>query len=131
MAGSRTYRSQNVESMDLESMLLGREGQLCVVGVDVGKGKLYLVIRWANSETSSPVVVSRPSQIGVGIGFLQKLSADRELRVAMEPSGTYGDVFRYVCHRPGLSVERVSPQASNRHAEVLHLKVVDGEKEAA
>ena len=118
MTGSRTYRSQNVESMDLESMLLGREGQRCVVGVDVGKSKLYLVIRWANGEASSPVVVSQPSQIGVGIGFLQKLSAGRELRVAMEPSGTYGDVFRYACHRAGLSVERVSPQASNRHAEV-------------
>ena len=26
MTGSRTYRSQNVESMDLESTLLGREG---------------------------------------------------------------------------------------------------------
>ena len=115
---SRTYRSVNVQKVEISSILAGRDGQAAVVGVDVGKEKLYLVIRWSDGRTERPVVVSQPEELGLAIEFIQAVAANRDLRVAMEPSGTYGDVFRYACHKAALSVERVSPVASNRHAEV-------------
>ncbi len=94
------------------------DGQAAVVGVDVGKEKLYLVVRWSNGQTHRPVVVLQPEEIGLALQFLKRLSSGRTLQVAMEPSGTYGDAFRYACQGAGLSVFRVSPVASNRHAEV-------------
>ena len=118
MTNSRTYRSQNVQAVKLEGMLAGREGQAAVVGVDVGKEKLYLVVRWPDGQTEHPVVVKQPEELGMAVEFLKRLAKDRKLRVALEPSGTYGDAFRYACHGAGQAVERVSPVASNRHAEV-------------
>ncbi|MDA8377522.1 MAG: transposase [Planctomycetia bacterium] len=118
MVNSKTYRGQNVQKVDVAQMVAGREGQAAVVGVDTGKKNLYLAVRWGDGQTDRPVVVSQPEELGLAVDFLQRLSAGRNLRVAIEPSGTYGDAFRYDCHRVGLSVERVSPVASNRHAEV-------------
>lgn len=120
MVNSRTYRSQNVQNVDVAQMVSGRGGQVPVVGVDVGKEKLYLVVRWPDGQTERPVVVLQPDELGLAIELLQGLvpACQEKLRVAMEPSGTYGDAFRYACYRAGLSVERVSPVASSRHAEV-------------
>lgn len=118
MVNSKTYRSQNVQNVDVAQILAGREDQAAVVGVDVGKEKLFLVVRWSDVQTDRPVMVAQPEELGMAIGFLQGLAAGRKLRVAIEPSGTYGDAFRYACHRAGLAVERVSPVASSRHAEV-------------
>ncbi len=106
MTNSRTYRSQSVESVELKKMLAGREGQSAVVGVDVGKEKLYMMVRWENGQTERPVVVLQPEELGVAIELLKGLAAGRKLRVAMEPSGTYGDPFRYACHKAELVVER-------------------------
>lgn len=118
MGNSRTYRGQNVQDVILAQLLAGHEGQPVVVGVDVGKEKLYLMIRWSDGITDRPVVVKQPEQLGLALKLLQGLAQGRELKVALEPSGTYGDPFRYACHRAGLRVERVSPLASKLHAEV-------------
>lgn len=118
MSNSRTYRSQKVQSVSLEALVAGRDGQTAVVGVDVGKEKLYLAVRWPDGQTERPVVAEQPGELGALMSFLSQLGGGRKVRVIMEPSGTYGDTFRYACHRAGQAVERVSPVASNRHAEV-------------
>ena len=71
MTNSRTYRSQSVESVELKKMLAGREGQSAVVGVDVGKEKLYMMVRWENGQTERPVVVLQPEELGVAIELLK------------------------------------------------------------
>ncbi len=40
MNNSKTYRSQTVQQVDVAQMLSGREGQVAVVGVNVGKERL-------------------------------------------------------------------------------------------
>ncbi|MGC9259667.1 MAG: IS110 family transposase [Phycisphaerae bacterium] len=118
MVNSKTYRSQDVQKVDVAQMVAGREGQAVVVGVDTGKRNLYMVVRWMDGQTDRPIVVAQPEELGLAVDFLQRLAAGRNLRVAIEPTGTYGDAIRYACHGVGLSVERVSPVASSRHAEV-------------
>ncbi|NNM89067.1 MAG: hypothetical protein HKL95_11195 [Phycisphaerae bacterium] len=105
MTNSKTYRSQNVQAVKLEAMLAGHDGESAVVGVDVGKEQLYLAVRWPDGQTERPMVVNQSGELGMAMEFLQKLSKDRRLRVALEPSGTYGDPFRYACHRVGLAAE--------------------------
>lgn len=119
MGNSRTYRSRSVESVDMEKMLEGREGQKAWVGVDVGKDSLYMVVRWADGEYTRPIVVSQPGNLRKGLALLKRLAEGRELGIALEPSGTYGDSFRYQCHLMGLRVCRVETRVSCAHAVVF------------
>ena len=75
MTNSKTYRSQKVQSVQVEAMVAGREGQPAVMAL------------------------------------LKRLSEGRKVRVVVEPSGTYGDAFRYACHCAGQAVERGSTAA--------------------
>jgi hypothetical protein len=58
LVNSKTYRSQNVQKVDMAQILAGREGQSAVVGVGVGKQNLYLMVRWAGGQAGRPVVTS-------------------------------------------------------------------------
>ena len=53
------------------------------------------------------------------VRLLVPLARGRQLRVALEPSGTYGDALRQACQDAGLSVLRVSPKAAHDYAEVF------------
>jgi transposase len=56
-----------------------------------------------------PELVERLKQLGQG----------RQLRLALEPSGTYGDALRQALHAAGIAVERISPKAAHDYAEVF------------
>ena len=49
----------------------------------------------------------------------QALKRGRQLTVAMEPTGTYGDVLRQALADAGIRVERVSPKVAHDYAEVF------------
>ena len=118
MKRSRTYRSQNVQSVAVAKLLWGHEGQAAVVGVDVGNEALCMTVRWSSGQSERPIRVAQPAQLRQGVALLTAPGQGRSLKVAVEPTGTYGDPWRYACQQAGLAVERVSPVASNRHAEV-------------
>ena len=119
MGSSKTYRSVDVQSVEVARLVAGHDGQDLVVGVDVGKGKLHMVLYWSYESRSRPIVVRQPSELRAAIRLLEQLSQGRRMRVALEPSGTYGDAFRYGCSQAGLQVERVSGSASKKHSEVM------------
>ena len=80
MTNSRTYRSQKVQSVQVEAMVAGREGQPAVVGVDVGKKELFLAVKRPDGHAEWPVmaqselpaamecVTRHISMVGVGGG---------------------------------------------------------------
>lgn len=119
MGQKRRYRSQNLESVKLDQLLAGRDSQDAIVGVDVSKGTLHLAIRWPDGRTEKPIVVQQPEQLVRCMEFIKQMSMGRKLKVALEPTGTYGDPFRFACHRANVTVERVSPLASSRYAETF------------
>jgi transposase len=89
------------------------------VGNDIGKYWLMVVCRWPDGRFERPWRVANPLEIPVLIERLKQLGEGRRLRVALEPSGTYGDALRQALHDAGIAVERISPKASHDYAEVF------------
>jgi transposase len=105
--------------IQLSSLLKDRDTQDLWVGVDVGKMEMQVVLNWAAGDFERPWKVSNPTQVGLLVEQFKRLATGRKLVVAMEPSGTYGDVLRQACGDAGVVVRRVSPKAAHDYAEVF------------
>jgi len=116
---SKPYASKRVNDVVVEEVIKGRDGQAVVVGVDVGKLELSVVARWGEKEFERPWRVTNPVEIPVLVGVLRDLGRGRSLRVALEPSGTYGDALRQALDDAGMETWRVSPKASCDYAEIF------------
>ena len=116
---SKAYSAQDVNRIQLASFLQGREGQGLWVGFDVGKMQLRAVLNWGPADFERPWAIDSPTQIRLLVGLLKQLDQGRKLIVALEPSGTYGDVLRQACTDAGITVHRVSPKAAHDYAEVF------------
>src|SRR3954447_21647132 len=119
MSKSKAYSAVAVNSVQAERLTEGRQGQEVMVGSDIGKYEILAVPRWGNADFSRPWRVCNPEQIPQLVDLLKGLAVGRRLRVAMEPSGTYGDALRQALHDAGLELWRVSPKAAHDYAEIF------------
>jgi transposase len=131
--GSRTFRVQevipvkrktpyslvDVNRIALESIIAGRAGQACIVGVDVAKKEVVACLYWPDQSFDRPWRIESPTQIGLFVQRLKELSSSCPVVVAMESSGTYGDVLRQALGDQGIEVKRVSSKAVKDHAETF------------
>jgi transposase len=118
MRKNRIYRAKSVKKVDWKEAVQGRDRQPVRIGVDVGKRALLVVLRWGK-EFERPWVVKNPEEIREFVELLMELKRGRQLTVAMEPTGTYGDVLRQALADAGIRVERVSPKVAHDYAEVF------------
>jgi transposase len=81
------------------------------VGFDVGKQYVLTVARWGDGSFERPWLVNSPGEIGVLVDLLASVARQPALRLAMEPTGTYGDVLRQALGDAGLPLEQVSAKA--------------------
>jgi transposase len=119
MSKSKPYSAVDVNRVALEQLTGGRAGRAVVVGFDIGKLEMLAAPRWGEGDFSRPWRVANPGQVADAVGLLVRLAVGRQLRVALEPSGTYGDALRQALHDAGLLVLRVSPKAAHDYAEVF------------
>jgi transposase len=119
MRKNRTYRAKSVKNIEWKEVVKGREHQAIHVGVDVGKRAVLAVVRWNGDEFERPWLVKNPDEIRQFVGLLVEMKRGRELTVAMEPTGTYGDVLRQALSDAELRTERVSPKVAHDYAEVF------------
>jgi transposase len=119
MKKSKPYASINVKDVSLAPFLAEHPGKDLWVGIDVAKEFLLVVLYWGNGEFSRPWRVSNPGQLALLAELLKKLSVGRRLRVALEPTGTYGDPLRWVLQQAQLEVHRVECKASHDYAEIF------------
>ncbi len=119
MTKSKAYAAVPVNRVLLERLTQGRQDLEVVVGADIGKFEILAVPRWPDAVFGRPWCVHNPHQIPDLIGLLLRLAQGRRLRVALEPSGTYGDPLRQALHDAGLDVWRVSPKAAHDYAEIF------------
>jgi transposase len=119
MSKSKPYAAMPVNNVVPEQLSRGRAGRSVLVGFDIGKFEMLAVPRWDFNDFSRPWRIVNPKQIPVAIGLLVSVAQGRQLRVALEPSGTYGDALRQACHDAGLEVLRVSPKAAHDYAEIF------------
>jgi transposase len=116
---SRAYRAVDVNGIDLAKWLEGRNEKVVHAGLDVGKEKILCTLRWGVKDFDRPWRVCNPSEAVRLAEVLTEVGRGRELIVAMEPTGTYGDPLRQALGRAGLCVHRVSPKNASDYAEVF------------
>jgi transposase len=116
---SKAYSARNVNRVCLDTLLTGRDGQDLWVGVDIGKYHLQLVLHWGPGRFERPWKIQNPGDIGLLITLLTRLAKGRKLLLAMEPSGTYGDVLRQAATDANLAIHRISPKAAHDYAEIF------------
>ena len=119
MGKSKPYSAVGVNHVELERLTEGREGRDVVVGFDIGKYEMRAVPRWGEGDFGRPWRVNNPGQIAERIGLLGRLAEGRRVRLALEPSGTYGDALRQALHDAKLEAYRVSPKAAHDYAEIF------------
>lgn len=119
MNKSKAYRSLSVKQVDLEKVLARRVAQSLEVGLDIGKAWIFVVIRFRDGTFLRPWRVSNPWEVALLVALLKQLSERVKLTVAMESSGTYGDVLRQALADAGLALHRVSSKAAHDWAEAF------------
>lgn len=115
----KAYAAVAVKHVEVKKLHEEHAGQALVVGFDVGKYEMQGTCRWSNGVFERPWLVVNPTEIPQVVGVLEQLRAGRQLIVAMESTGTYGDPFRYALQQAGLEVQRVSSKASHDYAEIF------------
>jgi transposase len=119
MKKRRKYRATDVKDVALESLLAAAPAGAAVAGIDVGKFEAATVMRWQNGSFERPWKAQTPSQVHSLVEMLQQIHQQRPLLVAMESTGTYGDVLRFRLTAAGLEVRRVGGKAAHDYAEVF------------
>jgi hypothetical protein len=114
----KAYAAVPVHRVLLEALLPGRAGQEVVVGADIGKFDILAVPRGGNADCGRPWRVHNPEPIPTLVRLLVPLTQGRRLRVALEPSGTYGNALRQAWHDAGSEALRVRPQAAHDYAAI-------------
>ena len=119
MLRKKAYRVTDVKHVDVAAVLAAHPGGECEAGTDVSKEEVRVVLRFGPREFERPWRVKQRGDVPALVELLRGIQAERRLRVAMEPSGTYGDVLRQALGDAGLEVWRVSPKAAHDYAEVF------------
>jgi transposase len=99
--------------------LAGRDEARVQAGLDIGKDRIDCVLRWGLADFDRPWRARNPRDV---LGLAERLAVvaqGRELVVALEPTGTYGDALRQALERVGVVPQRVSPKHAADYAEVF------------
>ena len=116
---SRAYRAVDVNRIDCEEWLGGRGRSVVHAGLDIGKEWIFCALRWGAGNFDRPWRVGNPFDVVRLAELLAAVGHGRQLIVAMEPTGTYGDAARQALARAGVVVHRVSPKMASDYAEVF------------
>jgi len=77
------------------------------------------MLRWDDGSFMGPWHAENTAGIRSIVELLVPLGHGRELIVALEPTGTYGDALRYALTQAGLNVHQVKGKASHDYAEIM------------
>lgn len=116
---SKAYRATDVNRIDVAKWLEGRTQSTVHAGLDVGKESVLCTLRWGQDDFDRPWRVRNPADVARLADLLSQVGQGRQLIVAMEPTGTYGDAMRQALQKVGLQVHRVSPKQASDYAEVF------------
>ncbi len=116
---SKAYRAVDVKQLDLTALLQDRDEKVVHAGLDTGKESILCMLRWGADDFERPWRARNPFDLARLAEMLGAVAQGRQLIVALEPTGTYGDALRQALQRAGLTVHRVSPKAASDYAEVF------------
>jgi transposase len=113
------YRTVAVKQVLVDPLVADRGKMSAMVGIDVAKHELIVMVRWADGRFERPWKVGNPDEIRDLIHRLQWLAKGRVVTIAMESTGTYGDAFRQAASDAKFDVHRVSGKAVHDYAEIF------------
>lgn len=121
MKRKRTYQAVAVEHVRLDELLpLLVAG--CIVAIDVAKEKFMVALATMAGEVVKLFRFEHPRQTQLFVAIVLELKrrvAEENLRVAMEPTGTYGDAIRLQMVKAGVPVHMVSPKRTHDSQELF------------
>jgi transposase len=116
---SKAYRAVDVNRVDLAAWVKDRDEGLVHAGLDVGKDEVFSTLRWGPADFDRPWRTRNPLEVVRLAELLSVVGQGRQLVVAMEPTGTYGDALRQALEAVGLIPQRVSPKHASDYAEIF------------
>lgn len=119
MLKRKAYRSMSVSEVSISLVQERLPAGPAWVGLDVGKKTVLCVVRDAQGRFERPWRFEQVRQIPLFLEKLSELNADREVTVAMEPTGTYGDALRQALEDRGFEVRRVNGKSTKDFAEIF------------
>jgi len=124
MSPSILYRAVPVKTAPLRFLKHVARRSTVHVGIDIGKNKLYVVIRWTaprakHATYEQPWFVENPNDLAVLMKKLLKIAKQNSTVVGIESTGSYGDPLRQALADAGLTVYQVRTKATHDYAEVF------------
>jgi transposase len=124
MSPSILYRAVPVKTAPLRFLKHVARRSTVHVGIDIGKNKLYVVIRWTaprakHSAYEQPWFVENPNELSELTKKLQKIAKQNPTVIGIESTGSYGDPLRQALADAGLSVFQVRTKVTHDYAEVF------------
>jgi len=124
MSPSILYRAVPVKTATLHFLKYVARRSTVHIGIDIGKNKLYVVIRWTaprskHAAYEQPWFVKNPDEISELIKKLLKIAKQNPVIIGIESTGTYGDPLRQALADAGLSVYQVRTKSTHDYAEVF------------
>jgi transposase len=119
MKSKRTYKTVDVEKL-VVSKLLGVIAGTVVAAIDVAKEAMVVGFADVAGKTHELARFSHPRQTMLFIELLEHLRrGGREVQVAMEPTGVYGNALRHQLRARDFPVFQVDPKRTHDAAAVL------------
>lgn len=119
MKTKRTYRAVNVHNVVGSSLLALLPATVVLVGLDVAKFELAAAFAGPDGLCQFLVRFKHPGQTLLFLDLLEQLiKGGKQLQVAMEPTGTYGDALCGQLHQRQIPVYLVSPKKTHDAAEL-------------
>ena len=124
MKRSITYKSVPVKNVSLRFLKTVACRSTIYVGIDIGKRKLYVSVRWTPPRSKAvvhehPWFVENTGEIPLLIAKLRKIASQNKLIVGIESTGTYGDPLRQALSDAGLVVHQVRTKTTHDYAEIF------------
>lgn len=114
----RIYRSQSVNTLDLAKLLEAVRDRQITFAIDVAKRDLKAVVMERPQTVLATLSWQAPQDTSRLVEVVSALAGVSAVEVALEPTGTYGDVVRALLGGLGLPVYRVSTKRSRDASEL-------------
>lgn len=124
MRRSITYKSVPVKNVSLRFLKNVACRSTIYVGIDIGKRKLYVAVRWRPPRSEAvvhehPWFVENTCEIPELVAKLRKIASQNKLVVGIESTGSYGDPLRQALADAGIVVHQVRTKTTHDYAEVF------------
>lgn len=120
MSKKHTYRTVEVQKVELAQLATLLPAAVIPVAIDVAKKKLVAAFCDPQGRHQLLVQFEHPSQTPMFLQLLEGLrAAQKVVQVVLEPTGTYGDILCYEADRRGVEVYLISPKRTHDAAEVF------------